>query len=219
MNTIHDLISLYTTNPMPYSGPRLYSRGHGGGFKIFNARRETLDSIVQDIGVYLGSHIEPVGLDVWARMVDNSRRFCPVIDACVPQGTPAPLKPSGIIRHTNWTTYLWILDQRASFTEFDRVEDLRFRLASLGARRQSLDEGFPCPGSVVGLIETTRVQESQYYSYGAVKIPLTGNVEHRAVLDFFDGTRRVSLAELEAVAPHVSKPRSMAELLGQAAKR
>jgi hypothetical protein len=219
MNDARHLISLYTTNPMPYTGPRIYARGYGGGFKIWDAKRESLDSIVQDVNVYVRSHVDMTCLDVWARMTDNTRRFCPLVDAHVPQGTPPPVKPSGIIAAGDWSVYIWILDQRASFTEYDRVEALRFRLASLGARRQSLDEGFPCPGSVVGLTETQRTQELQYYSYGPVKVPLTGNVETRAVLDFFDVSRKVSLAELEAIAPQVSKPRTLAQALAQAAKR
>ena len=200
---LRDLLNIFCENPVAFTGPRIYS---GSGYRIFNAK-DGVASIAQDIALYAADRPES-RLDVWARKTNNDAVFCPVIDVTMAQGTPPPFeRPSGVIAAGGWTTYLYALVQRVPFSEYDRVEALRRRLASLSIPRQEVQEGFLLPGTVHGLAQTTRTQEHMYYSYGPVRVPLSGNVELRTALVHFDGERRVNFSELEAIAPPIDVSR------------
>lgn len=204
MNDLKDLIALYTEPAVAFSGPRVYS---GAGFRILDAKEGARD-IATEVAAYAAERPE-TRLDVWARRINNDRAFCPLIDCAMVRGTPPPFTPTGLVEAGAWVVYLWALAQRVEFKDYDRVEALRYRLSTMSIPRREVEEGFYVPGTAHALEMTTRTQRSQFYSYGPVDVPLTGNVERRAVLVHFDPMHRVRLEELEALAPQVNKPRTL----------
>lgn len=206
------LLDLYCTPAVGYVGPRCYAGE--AGYRILDSKKESVADIALDVANFATLHPR-AHLDTWARRIDNTRVFCPLIDSTAVKGTPPPFKPSGIVEAGAWVTYLFVLDQRATFAEYDRVEELRYRLSTMSIPRQPVEDGFWLPNTTCGISESTRTQTEQYYSYGSVNIPLRGVTEQKTALVMFDPSHRVRLEELEAVAPNVSKPRSMAEALHQ----
>ena len=181
--SLNALLSIYEA---PRVGPRVFMR-----------QQPTIDRICRDAQatrefVNATMTTGTACLDVWARHLNGSRVFAPIMPVTLPRemirAFPLALRPSGQILHDDHVTCLFVLDRPVIYTtqeSVDTFEALRRRLWGLSPRRLRLDDGYPVPGGVLGV---------DIQKFGAI-------IERRARLDFYDNTHTVSIERLEALLP------------------